>query len=235
MQQHTYSQTWFDTFLHTLPEARTEAEVDFLMEQLPVKTHSQVLDIACGTGRHANRLANRGYEVVGIDREEALIAEARRNAPTNAHYQVLDMHELDDLGLTFDAALSLWQSFGADDRDTSQDFLEQVHAILRTDGRFVLDAYNPAFFEAHQGEYVFEKDGRTITETKHIKDGRLHVALDYGNGEEDHFIWTLYTPDAMRSLMDNIGFECLLTCTNYDASHTPRVSVPRVQYVFVRR
>jgi SAM-dependent methyltransferase len=233
--QNTYSQTWFDTFLHTLPEARSEAEVEFLAEQLPPQTHTRVLDIACGIGRHANRLAQRGYEVVGIDREEALIAEARRNAPTNAHYQVLDMHALDDLGLQFDAALSLWQSFGADDRATSRTFLEQVHARLRDDGRFVLDTYNPAFFEAHQGEHTFEKDGLTITETKHIKDNRLHVALDYGNGETDRFIWTLFTPDAMRSLMDSIGFDCLLTCTDYDSEKAPQPSAPRVQYVFSRR
>ena len=69
-----------------------EAECDFL-EQIfdryapgPVRT---ILDLGCGTGGHTLPLARRGYEVVGVDRSEKMLAEARRDdAPV-----FLGMHE----------------------------------------------------------------------------------------------------------------------------------------------
>src|SRR5271169_1210431 len=40
-----------------------------------------VLDAGCGTGRVAIELARRGLEVVGVDVDESMIAEARRLDP----------------------------------------------------------------------------------------------------------------------------------------------------------
>jgi SAM-dependent methyltransferase len=40
-----------------------------------------VLDAGCGTGRVAIELARRGLEVVGVDVDESMIAEARRLGP----------------------------------------------------------------------------------------------------------------------------------------------------------
>ena len=42
---------------------------------------SQVLDAGCGTGRVAIRLAELGYDVVGMDVDESMLAVARREAP----------------------------------------------------------------------------------------------------------------------------------------------------------
>jgi len=40
-----------------------------------------VLDAGCGTGRVAIELAQRGIDVVGVDLDESMLAEARRKAP----------------------------------------------------------------------------------------------------------------------------------------------------------
>ena len=39
-----------------------------------------ILDLGCGTGGHALRLAQRGYVVTGVDRSAAMLAEARQEA-----------------------------------------------------------------------------------------------------------------------------------------------------------
>ncbi|GAA3813457.1 hypothetical protein GCM10022226_37720 [Sphaerisporangium flaviroseum] len=42
---------------------------------------SRILDAGCGTGRVAIRLAELGYECVGVDLDASMLGEARRNAP----------------------------------------------------------------------------------------------------------------------------------------------------------
>lgn len=74
----------------------------------PVKA---VLDLGCGTGRHAVRLAERGYDVVGVDRSPSMLAVARAASPANATFVEADMTEL-DLGRRFDAALILFAALG---------------------------------------------------------------------------------------------------------------------------
>jgi len=54
----------------------TVAEVDFLLEELSVKQGASILDVGCGTGRHAIELAKRGYVVTGIDVSAKMLAKA---------------------------------------------------------------------------------------------------------------------------------------------------------------
>jgi SAM-dependent methyltransferase len=46
-----------------------------------VPVGARVLDAGCGTGRVAVRLAELGYDCVGVDLDPAMLAEARRAAP----------------------------------------------------------------------------------------------------------------------------------------------------------
>jgi len=58
----------------------TVREVDFLIEALQVSPGASILDIGCGTGRHAAELARRGYRVTGVDISAGMLAQARQRA-----------------------------------------------------------------------------------------------------------------------------------------------------------
>jgi SAM-dependent methyltransferase len=58
----------------------TAEEVDFLIEVMVLPSGSSVLDVGCGTGRHAIELAGRGFAVTGIDFSAGMLAEARRKS-----------------------------------------------------------------------------------------------------------------------------------------------------------
>jgi cyclopropane fatty-acyl-phospholipid synthase-like methyltransferase len=60
----------------------TRAEVEFLVEELRLTTGDRVLDVGCGTGRHAVPLARRGCRMVGIDSRGML---RRRRPPHSRH------------------------------------------------------------------------------------------------------------------------------------------------------
>jgi SAM-dependent methyltransferase len=54
----------------------TVREVDFLLEELDLRPGGSVLDVGCGTGRHAIELARRGYAVTGLDLSSEMLARA---------------------------------------------------------------------------------------------------------------------------------------------------------------
>jgi SAM-dependent methyltransferase len=62
-----------------------------------------VLDAGCGTGRVARELARRGFEVVGVDADPAMIETARQKAP-QLDWRLDDLASM-QLGRTFDAAV----------------------------------------------------------------------------------------------------------------------------------
>ena len=72
---------------------------------------STILDVACGTGRHAQILHDGyGYSVDGIDLEQKFVETARKNIPSGNFYQA-DMSNF-SLGKTYDIVMCLFSSIG---------------------------------------------------------------------------------------------------------------------------
>jgi len=68
----------YDRFVNW--ERRLAYELPFIEAQLQTAGARRVLDAACGTGRHAIALAERGYDVLGADLSAPMIERARANA-----------------------------------------------------------------------------------------------------------------------------------------------------------
>jgi SAM-dependent methyltransferase len=62
---------------------------------------SRILDAGCGTGRVAIRLAELGYECVGVDNDASML-EVARGATQVVQWHLLDLAEPGDLGSRFD-------------------------------------------------------------------------------------------------------------------------------------
>jgi SAM-dependent methyltransferase len=77
--------------------------VDLLLRE---RGGRRVLDAGCGTGRVAIELANRGYDVVGVDIDPTMLDAARRKAPS-IHWTLADLAQLGpvELGAPFDVAV----------------------------------------------------------------------------------------------------------------------------------
>jgi trans-aconitate methyltransferase len=75
-----------------------------LLDLLDVTPPARVLDVGCGTGVHAGLLAQRGFEVVGVDADEAPLQQARAAYP-QVRFAVADVQRM-ALDETFDAAIS---------------------------------------------------------------------------------------------------------------------------------
>ena len=109
-----YSARWREVF-GRVDAARTVREVAFLTAVLPLPAFRRVLDVPCGTGRHAAALGARGYAVVGVDLDPDVVAEARA---AGVDARVGDMRDLSNLPADFDAVVCLWASFGHFERQS---------------------------------------------------------------------------------------------------------------------
>jgi SAM-dependent methyltransferase len=121
--------------------------VEMIIEVLDLQPGDSVLDLACGSGDHANRLAARGLEVLGIDIAPSLVAHCRQQAAeaglTKSQFRQGDMRDLDFEGV-FDAVLLLSGSFGFFDDAANRDVLGRMARALKPGGRVLIDVFDPA-------------------------------------------------------------------------------------------
>ncbi len=69
----------YDRYAHTKGTAQ---EIDHLVDVLELVPGARVLDVGCGTGRHAHELARRGVAVHGVDISARFVEIAQARAPT---------------------------------------------------------------------------------------------------------------------------------------------------------
>jgi len=119
----------------------------------------QILDLGCGTGRHAEHFARMGYTVHGVDLSQRMVEAARKGAPLELSKQL--SFELGDvrslrLGRKFDAVISLFHV--ASYQITNDDLLamfETAAIHLKDRGVFAFDFwYGPAVLSERPGARV---------------------------------------------------------------------------------
>ncbi|MBU5422939.1 methyltransferase domain-containing protein [Cellulomonas hominis] len=129
--------------------SRRPAEIDRTVAHLAASglagPGTRVLDLGCGPGLYAQRLAALGCAVTGVDLSERSLAHARRaaaEAGLTIEYRRQDFRTLDEPG-RFDLVLQAYgelSTFGDDVRD---DLLRRARAALAPGGALVLDVSTP--------------------------------------------------------------------------------------------
>jgi len=161
-----------DDYLHFYADLfgaqRSDAEADLVARLLSLEPGMRVLDVPCGEGRIAGRLARMGCEVVGIDYTERWIDLARERYP-EATFHHGDMRSLayED---EFDAVVNWFTSFGYFDPPTNDQVLASFARALRPGGCLLLEVHNPWRLQrllAQTGgtsAYVIDKDGALMAD-----------------------------------------------------------------------
>lgn len=140
-------ESWFDTkYYHILYKSRDYSEAEFfiknLVREIDLKPNQNVLDLACGKGRHSIFLNKLGLDVVGVDLSKASIKEAKRFENEHLHFFTHDMRE-PIANYQFDAIFNLFTSIGYfEDRTDNVKMLKSVHTYLKADGIVIIDFLN---------------------------------------------------------------------------------------------
>ncbi len=192
----------------------TVAEVDFIIEELELKDGACILDIGCGTGRHAIELARRGYRVTGVDISSGMLATARKNA-AEAGVQV-EFIECAAQNFTaskqYDVVLSLCEGalclLDDDDDLWSRDMaiLANMAEALCSDGRFLITVLN-AFRLIRS---ISDVDVAAGTVDLFTLTSRFENEVNGCDGEESvevRGIERYYTPSELVRMVNRIGLK----------------------------
>lgn len=130
----------------------------------------RLLELACGTGRHAFALEALGYSIHATDYSEDLLAVAAAEAArrrSQVSFELQDMRSLQVSPGSFDAAYCLFDSIGYVQTNAAiVQTLQNAHAALRAEGLLVLEFWHAAAmlrgYEPHRQATWALPNGNTL-------------------------------------------------------------------------
>ena len=208
-----FGEDYLRVYLPYLAPKRTEREIVGLLGLLGLKPGNKILDLACGFGRHSNRLAALGYDVTGVDYTPGFLAIARQVAGklgVRVDYQQGDMRQIDFVD-QFDRVLLLFTSFGYFTDAENLRVLENMVRALKPGGKLGLDIPNrDAVVKDLPADYVIEKpDGLVLNRlsfdplTGYMYNHRV-IIRDHQRKDKAHVV-RLYNATEIQDMLRRVG------------------------------
>jgi len=211
-----------------------DREVEHLISSGILKPGDRVLDLGCGPGLYASRLAEKGLKVTGVDISEGSLDYAREYAGEKGldiDYQCKNFFDIDYTG-EFDAVLQSYGEIGTFSDDRRDELLRKLRQALKPDGLLVFDVTTRA-----------TRSKEVPPSPWYVSDGGFwrpgkHLVLEQGFDYPEHDVWldqsivvdddgvTVYrtwiydyTLQSIRQVLQNTGF--VIVDTWNDLAGTP--------------
>jgi SAM-dependent methyltransferase len=216
-----YEEVFDEDYLRTLPfttAEQTGREVAFIRESLALPDGSEVLDVACGYGRHALEFAETGLRMTGLDLSLPLLIRAADDAQRrglSVNFVHADMREM-EFHSQFDGAYCMMSSFGYFDEETNLRVASSICRSIKPGGRFLLDIINRDYIVGGLPSRVWwEGDGCVVLEevdfnyhTSRVVIRRSVVFSD-GRQTEQEISMRAYSLHELGKLLRQAGFRVL--------------------------
>jgi len=168
---------------------RNEREVNLIWTLLQLQAKMTVLDLACGHGRIANLLAQRGCSVSGLDATALFLEKARQDAQEGIDVEYIqgDMRSL-PWTEHFDCIINWFTAFGYFDDEDNRKVLSEAYRALKPGGKLLLELQSLyRILKEFRADAVTERNrnylidrtrfdvftNRTYTERSVIRDGQV--------------------------------------------------------------
>jgi len=162
-----------------------QGQVDFIIKQF--KKHNQsgkknVLDVACGTGNHANLLMKGGFNIVGIDKSNYMLEQARKKNKS-IKYVLGDMKDF-KLDEKFDLVICMYNSILYNlNKEEIKKTLINFKEHLDNGGILIFDAFEKSA-GIEKKDFLYE-----------LKEDNIHIISVYltrYNQKDNHIIFDNY-------------------------------------------
>ncbi len=135
-----------------------EQSVEFIANQFPKSIYPTILDLGCGPGLYAQKLAKEGYQVTGVDFSKRSIAYAKQQAKMEnlaINYKYLDYLTL-DIENEFDVVLMIYCDYAVLSDGDRKRLLQLVSKALKKDGVFLFDVFTANEFNQRKVSRLWE-------------------------------------------------------------------------------
>ncbi len=223
MQPYTGFATVYDMFMDNVPYDEWANYVDHLLKKNGVE-QGLVLELGCGTGNLTELLAAKGYDMIGVDASEEMLAIAREKNSDKENsilYLCQDMREFELYG-TVAAVISVCDSMNyiLKEEDLLKIF-RLVNNYLDPGGLFIFDldtqyAYEEVLVDTtiaenrEEGSFIWEN---TYYEDEMVNEINLTLFIPDQEGtglfrryEETHYR-RAYSIDTIKKLLEEAGME----------------------------
>jgi len=205
------------------------------LENVQISFKSNILDMACGAGRHAIILARKGFNVTAVDLSENLLSIAKKTADgenLSINFIHSDIRKFDTID-KFNLILNLFTSFGYFETDKENyAVLQKAYDLLEDEGYFVLDFFNLRFMQQNLIEFSEENFGSAeIHQYRKIKDNRVTkkiVITKDGNLSTYEESVRMFTKDELVSTITKIGFDIYKTFGDFLGNEFDDLKSPRL-------
>ena len=193
-------------------------EKHFARSALPIHT---VLDLACGTGSLTAELMGRGYEMIGADLSEEMLAQAAEKARDVEGIPPIFLHqamEKLDLYGTIDACVCCLDSvnYVTQPKKLARAF-QRVHTFLMPGGLFLFDINTPDKLKGLDGQLFMDEDEDACCIWRAEYSPRRRICT-YGFDifcREENGLWSrmeevheeyAYEPEELEQMLRQAGF-----------------------------
>ncbi|HJC00986.1 MAG TPA: class I SAM-dependent methyltransferase [Candidatus Flavonifractor merdavium] len=193
-------------------------ERHFVRSRLPIRT---VLDLACGTGSLTRLLALRGYEMIGADLSEEMLAQAAEKCRGVGEPEPIFLHQaMEELDLygTIDACVCCLDSVNYVTRSGKlARAFQRVHTFLMPGGLFLFDINTPDKLRGLDGQIFLDENETSYCVWRADYSPRRRVCT-YGMDifqREENGLWRrweevheefAYQPEELEELLRQAGF-----------------------------
>lgn len=245
MQPYSGFASVYDLFMDNVPYDEWADYVQYLLGKFNI-TQGLVLELGCGTGSLTRRLADKGFDMIGVDNSEEMLSIAREYSMEREDsilYLCQDMREFELYG-TVAAVISVCDSMNYIlTEDELRKVFRLVNNYLDPQGLFIFDLDTQYAYEEVLGDNTIaenREEGSFIWENSYYEDEQINeVNLTiflptqdnslYLKQEETHYR-RAYNLDTVKQLIEEAGMEFVAV---YDAltEKKPKEHSERVYFI----
>lgn len=200
-----------------------------------------VLDLACGTGSLTYALADLGWEMIGVDLSEDMLAQAMEKnyeySGKKPMFLCQSMEKLDLYG-TIDACVCCLDSINyVTEPEILEQAFQRVFLFLAPEGKFLFDIKSPYAFAEQDGQFSLDEaeDFYCVWRTESSeKEDIFHHTIDlflrqgelWHREEEIHY-QRVYSVDTLVAMLERCGFVKIQTF-GFLSQEAPREAEERI-------